>query len=74
MTPREFAFRYKSPAHFVEVFRTWYGPVHKAFAALDADGQVALEAAIIDLVDAFSVATDGTMNVPSAYIEVVITK
>jgi hypothetical protein len=35
--PRLFIFRYRSPAHFVDVFRTWYGPVHKAFAALPTD-------------------------------------
>ena len=34
VTPRMFNFRYRSAAHFIEVFRTWYGPVHKAFAAL----------------------------------------
>ena len=33
---RAFIFRYRSPEHFIEVFRTWYGPVHKAFLALDA--------------------------------------
>ena len=32
-TPRDFAFRYRSPQHWIDVFRTWYGPVHKAFAA-----------------------------------------
>ena len=31
--PRHFAFRYRSAAHFVDVLRTWYGPVNKAFAA-----------------------------------------
>ena len=48
-TVRHFAFRYRSPEHLVEVFRTFYGPVHKAFAALDADGQAALEADLIAL-------------------------
>jgi hypothetical protein len=33
VTPRMFTFRYRSPAHFIDVFRTWYGPVHKAFRA-----------------------------------------
>src|SRR5437867_2742849 len=36
VTPRSFNLRYRSPAHFIDVFRTWYGPVHKAFAALPA--------------------------------------
>uniref|UniRef100_UPI003FA7AA66 class I SAM-dependent methyltransferase n=1 Tax=Salmonella enterica TaxID=28901 RepID=UPI003FA7AA66 len=38
-----FPFRYRSAAHFVQVFRDLYGPTHKAFAALDAAGQAALE-------------------------------
>ncbi len=39
---REFVFRYRSPEHWIEVFRTYYGPTNKAFAALDANGQAAL--------------------------------
>jgi SAM-dependent methyltransferase len=46
---RHFAFRYRSAEHFVEVFRTYYGPTHKAFAALDAAGQAALEADLLAL-------------------------
>ena len=34
-TVRTFQFRYRSPEQWVERFRTYYGPVHKAFAALD---------------------------------------
>jgi len=30
-------FRYRSTAHFIDVFRTWSGPVRKAFAALLGD-------------------------------------
>ena len=74
VTPRSFAFRYKSAAHFIEIFRTWYGPVHKAFAALDAEKQRELERGIVDLVDEFNIASDGTIKVPSDYLEVVITK
>jgi hypothetical protein len=55
------------------VFRTWYGPVHKAFLALDAAGQAALTADLQDLIGRFNTATDGTMRVPSAYGEIVIT-
>src|SRR5262252_105990 len=48
-TTRAFTFRYRSPEHFVEVFRRFYGPVHQAFAGLDAYGQAALEADLEDL-------------------------
>ncbi len=74
VTKRNFAFRYRSPAHFVDVFRTFYGPVEKAFLALDASGQAALEADILALIERMNVASDGTMTVPAEYAEVVVTK
>lgn len=74
VSKRHFQFRYKSPAHFVEVFRSLYGPVHKAFLALDTDGQKALENDILALIEEFNTATDGSMSVPGEYAEVVIKK
>lgn len=74
VTKRHFNFRYRSPAHFIDVFRTLYGPVHKAFLALDAEGQAALEADILSLIAEFNVATDGSMNAPAEYAEIIITK
>ena len=72
-TPQTFAFRYRSPGHFLEVFRTWYGPTHKAFQALGDKG-AALEADLLALLDSLNTARDGTLVVPSAYVEVVIRK
>jgi SAM-dependent methyltransferase len=74
VTPRQFVFRYRSPAHFVEVFRTYYGPVHKAFLALGDTGGKALEADMLALIGRFNTATDGTMRVPSDYAEIVMTR
>ena len=71
---RTFVFRYASPEQFVDVFRTYYGPIHKAFLALDATGQAALGADLIEAVARFNTATDGSMRVPSEYAEVVIVK
>ena len=71
---RTFVFRYKSPEHWVEVFRTYYGPVLKAFAAIDPEARAALEADLHVLSVEFNVARDGTLVVPSEYLEVVITK
>ncbi|MFC7690668.1 class I SAM-dependent methyltransferase [Paeniroseomonas aquatica] len=71
-TPRDFVFRYRSAAHWLEVFRSWYGPVLKAFAALDAAGQARLEQDILDLLGRFNRATDGTLVAPAAYLEVVV--
>lgn len=73
-TERSFAFRYKSPAHFVEVFRTWYGPMLKAFAAVPDAGKLALKRDLLDLIARMNRAQDGTMVVDSAYLEVVVTK
>jgi ubiquinone/menaquinone biosynthesis C-methylase UbiE len=72
--PRMFNFRYRSAAHFIEVFRTWYGPVHKAFAALDAAGQAALAGDLTELLESFNVAGPDSLVVPSEYLEVVITR
>jgi ubiquinone/menaquinone biosynthesis C-methylase UbiE len=72
--PKNFVFRYKSPAHWVEFFRTYYGPVLKAFAAVDAAKQKALEADILALIGEFNIAKDGTAVIPSEYLEVVVTK
>jgi SAM-dependent methyltransferase len=69
-----FRFRYRSPSHWVDVFRNWYGPVHKAFAALPVDAQAKLEADLLDLIARFNEAEDGTMVVPSEYLQVIVTK
>jgi SAM-dependent methyltransferase len=69
-----FVFRYKSPHHWVEVFRSYYGPMVKAFAAIDLQARDALEADLFDLLGKFNVAGDGTLVLPSEYLEVVITK
>ena len=74
ITPRVFAFRYLEPAHFIEVFRTLYGPVHKAFLALDPAGQAALEADMLALIDRFNTATDGSVMIPGDYLEVIVTR
>jgi ubiquinone/menaquinone biosynthesis C-methylase UbiE len=73
-TTRQFTFRYCSPEHFLEVFRTWYGPVLKAFGALDAAGQAALASDILALIDEFNRAHDGRAVLPSEYVEIVIRK
>ena len=69
---KDFVFRYHSAAHWLEVFRTFYGPLHKAFAALDAEMQGSLTADLIALAERFNRATDGTLVAPSEYLEVVI--
>lgn len=69
--PRTYAFRYRSPEHWLEVFRAWYGPIHRAFAALDATGQAALERDLLQVVRAANRSGDGTLVAPSTYLEAV---
>jgi hypothetical protein len=71
---RHFVFRYRSPTHWLEVFRGYYGPLLKAFAALPPAGQAALEADLVALMGQFNRSGDSTIVVPSEYLEVVITK
>jgi hypothetical protein len=71
---RNFVFRYESPEHWLEIFRNYYGPMVKAFEALDATAGAALETDINALLGKFNIAKDGTLVVPSEYLEVVVTR
>jgi SAM-dependent methyltransferase len=70
-TKRFFVFRYRSPEHLLDVFRTYYGPMLKAFAALDAAGQAGLAEDLTELVHRFNRGGADTLAVPSEYLEVV---
>ena len=72
--PRFFNFRYRAAAHWIQVFRDFYGPTHKAFAALDRAGQDALEKDITALLDRCNTAGSASLVVPAEYLEVVITR
>ena len=71
---RMFNFRYHSPEHFVQIFRDFYGPTHKAFGALDATGQKGLAEGIIALLERMNVGGKGPIVVPGEYLEVVVTR
>jgi SAM-dependent methyltransferase len=71
---RHFNFRYRSAEHFLDVFKSYYGPTLKAFAALDAANQHGLTNDLVALIARMNRAEDGTMVVPSEYLEVVITR
>jgi len=71
---RNFVFRYRSPSHWLEVFRTYYGPLLKTFGALQPDAQSALQRDLLTLIGKLNRATGGTMVVPSEYLEIVITR
>ncbi|CRI63286.1 conserved hypothetical protein [Thiocapsa sp. KS1] len=71
---RTFNFRYRSAAHWIEIFRAYYGPVHKAFAALDSEGQARLHADLTVLLESRNIAGPGALVVPGEYLEAVITR
>ena len=69
-----FTFRYKSADHWLEVFRNYYGPTNRAFAALDGEKAAALEADILDLLEKSNWGRGDTLIIPGEYLEVVVTR
>jgi ubiquinone/menaquinone biosynthesis C-methylase UbiE len=64
-----------TPQGFIgQMFKTYYGPVLKAVAALDEDKRTALLADLQALIGRLNRAEDGTMVVPGEYLEVVIAR
>ena len=74
LTPKQFMFRYRSPEHCLEIFRNYYGPVLKAFGALEPDAQTRLANDLLALIGRFNRAQDGTMVVGGDYLEIVVIK
>ncbi|WBY02025.1 class I SAM-dependent methyltransferase [Ramlibacter tataouinensis] len=70
---RMFNFRYASAAHWIDVFRRWYGPTHKLFAALDAAGQQRLDSELTALLDQWNQGGPASLLIPAEYLEVVVT-
>jgi SAM-dependent methyltransferase len=69
---REFNFRYRSPSHWIDVFRTYYGPVNKAFGALNAEDQAAFTLDLLALMSSLNRSRDRTLVLPSEYLEIII--
>jgi ubiquinone/menaquinone biosynthesis C-methylase UbiE len=69
---RHYVFRERSPEAWVASWRTWYGPIHKAFDAVGEDRAAALEADLIEVIGRFNRSGDATVVVPSEYLESVI--
>jgi ubiquinone/menaquinone biosynthesis C-methylase UbiE len=69
---REFVFRYHSPKHWLDVFRSYYGPMNKTFGALDAGNQTAFTHDLMALMESRNRSGDQTLVLPSEYLEVVI--
>ncbi len=74
VTPRQFTFRYHSLEHWLDIFSAFYGPMVKAFEALDEVAGASLRDELRSLIGRHNRATDGTMVVPADYLEVVISR
>lgn len=70
---RTFNFRYRSAEHFVDVFRTYYGPMRKTYEALDDSRRDALTTDLHALLTEMSTSSEHLI-IPSAYLEVVATR
>lgn len=71
---KHFNFRYHSAQHWLDLFRDYYGPIHKAFAAMEKTKAHEFETAILDLINSMNTSGDDTLVLPSEYLEIVITK
>lgn len=71
---RHFMFRYRSFEHWLELFRTYYGPMHKTFLALDPAGQQQLGRELRDTLARWNVSGDATLVFPGEYLEAVLVR
>jgi len=71
---RAYTFRYRSAEHWIDVFRTFYGPTHKAFGVLDDAGRQSLHAALLDLLGRWGRGNGAGLSIPGDYLEVVVTR
>ena len=62
------------PDEVVEFFRVNYGPMSRAFAALEGDGQKQLRSELVSLWSAYNNAVNYTTQVDAEYLEVIATR
>jgi SAM-dependent methyltransferase len=74
MQRRDFVFRYRSPEHWLDAFRSYYGPIHKAFASLDRAGQGAFARDLLGLARRYDTGRNGAFRASSAYLQAVAVK
>jgi ubiquinone/menaquinone biosynthesis C-methylase UbiE len=74
MKRRHFVFRFRSAAEFVEVFRSFYGPILKAFEAVGPEGARELAAELEALARQWNRNPGEPIAIPGEYLEVVATK
>jgi SAM-dependent methyltransferase len=68
---RTLVWRFPSVGHHVDFMREYYGPLNKAFGALEEEGQTALEGDLISLAESYNRSDDGTAILHADYLEIV---
>jgi hypothetical protein len=71
---RDFIFRYRSASHWLDVFGTYYGPMVTTLKALDTSRREEFSQEVINLLESYNRAKDGTLVAPSEYLEAVAIK
>lgn len=71
---RHFVFRYRSFEHWLEIFRSYYGPFHKTFLALGADQQRQLSLELRDTLARWNTSGDATLVYPGEYLEAIVVR
>lgn len=74
VTRRMFTFRFRSAEDYFETFTAYYGPVLRAWEALDDDGRASLLDGLVALADGANRSRAGALTVDAAYLEVVVTR
>ena len=71
---RSALFRYRTSAHWIEVFRTYFGPIIRTLEVLEEKRRSEFLKELDDTLKRFNRSTDDTLVVSADYLEVVMTK
>lgn len=71
--PRDVVMRAPTAARWIDLFRTWFGPMKVAYERVGPEGEEALTGDLRELLERMST-DDDTLYVPSEYLEVLATK
>ena len=67
---RTHLFKFHSAQDLAEFFIAYYGPTERAYASLEESGRRQFMDAFVALAEQWNIASDGTLVVPGAYLEV----
>jgi ubiquinone/menaquinone biosynthesis C-methylase UbiE len=71
---QQFVFRYRSAQHWLDAFRTYYGPTYKAFGALDPDAYQSFTDEMLRLAWHHNTSITNALRIPAEYLQVMAVK